>query len=167
VHQASLVDPSLHSPALLELLDIKLTQPVIDYVVNCVVETADYAMGRTSQQQQQQLQPTHPRRHHHLSSPSRPSSPAPQSLSAARRADFARFVASVLSRADVSAAVVLATLVYVDRAKPHLHIALEEWVLERVFLGALIVASKVSRPAQSSPPPIRISPRVMMIDDHG
>jgi hypothetical protein len=25
-----------------------------------------------------------------------------------------------------------------------LHIALEEWALERVFLGALIVASKVS-----------------------
>jgi len=38
--------------------------------------------------------------------------------------------------------VVLATLVYLDRAKPHLHIALEEWANERVFLGALIVASK-------------------------
>ena len=29
VHKASLVDAALHSPALLELLDIKLTRPVI------------------------------------------------------------------------------------------------------------------------------------------
>ena len=29
VHEASLVDPALHSPALLELLEIKLTRPVI------------------------------------------------------------------------------------------------------------------------------------------
>ena len=28
IHEASLVDPSLHSPALLELLDIKLSRPV-------------------------------------------------------------------------------------------------------------------------------------------
>jgi len=38
--------------------------------------------------------------------------------------------------------VILATLVYLNRAKPHLHIALEEWANERVFLGAIIVASK-------------------------
>jgi len=38
----------------------------------------------------------------------------------------------------------LATFVYIDRARPHLHIGLEQWALERVFLGALIVASKVS-----------------------
>ena len=37
----------------------------------------------------------------------------------------------------------LVALVYVQRAKPHLHIGLEQWALERVFLGALIVASKV------------------------
>ena len=42
---------------------------------------------------------------------------------------------------------VLATLVYIDRSKPHLHIGLEQWALERVFLGALIVASKV-RPSK-------------------
>lgn len=36
----------------------------------------------------------------------------------------------------------IVSLVYIDRAKPHLHIGLEQWALERVFLGALIVASK-------------------------
>jgi hypothetical protein len=53
-------------------------------------------------------------------------------------------VRNVLVRAEVEVPVVLATLVYLNRAKPHLHIALEEWANERVFLGALIVASKVS-----------------------
>jgi len=51
-------------------------------------------------------------------------------------------VNNVLTRAEVEVPVVLATLVYLNRAKPHLHIALEEWANERVFLGALIVASK-------------------------
>jgi hypothetical protein len=53
-------------------------------------------------------------------------------------------VHNVLVRAEVEVPVVLATLVYLNRAKPHLHIALEEWANERVFLGALIAASKVS-----------------------
>jgi hypothetical protein len=29
VHEASLIDPALHSPALLELLDIKLSRPIM------------------------------------------------------------------------------------------------------------------------------------------
>jgi hypothetical protein len=53
-------------------------------------------------------------------------------------------VNNVLTRAEVELPVVLASLVYLNRAKPHLHIALEEWANERVFLGAIIVASKVS-----------------------
>jgi len=55
---------------------------------------------------------------------------------------FATFVTNVISRAEVTMPTVLGTLVYIDRAKPHLHIALEEWAHERVFLGALICASK-------------------------
>jgi len=58
-------------------------------------------------------------------------------------------VNNVLNRAEVELPVVLATLVYLNRAKPHLHIALEEWANERVFLGALIAASKVSNSASS------------------
>jgi hypothetical protein len=52
-------------------------------------------------------------------------------------------VNNVVTRAEVEMPVILATLVYLNRAKPHLHIALEEWANERVFLGAIIVASKV------------------------
>jgi hypothetical protein len=58
-------------------------------------------------------------------------------------------VNNVLLRAEVEVPVVLATLVYLNRAKGHLHIALEEWANERVFLGALITASKVSFPSRT------------------
>ncbi|KAK7030411.1 hypothetical protein VNI00_014155 [Paramarasmius palmivorus] len=118
VHPASLVDPATHSPALMQLIDIKINRPVIEYVVDCVSETVDYAMGRSS---------------------------PPRGRASTRRPElqkFTTFVTNVLTRAEVTTPVVLASLVYIDRAKPHLHIALEEWALERVFLGALIVASK-------------------------
>lgn len=59
---------------------------------------------------------------------------------------FITFVTNVLTRAEVTTPTLLATLVYIDRAKPHLHIGLEQWALERVFLGSLIVASKVCPP---------------------
>ncbi|KAG6829877.1 hypothetical protein H0H92_003222 [Tricholoma furcatifolium] len=118
IHHASLVDPSRHSPALLELIDLKITRPVIEYVVDCVVDTVDFAMGRPS------------------TSRGRPLSHRPE------HAKFTTFVNNIITRAEVTTPTVLASLVYIDRAKPHLHIALEEWALERVFLGAIIVASK-------------------------
>jgi hypothetical protein len=48
VHPASLVDPSTHSPELMQLLDITFSPPVIDYVVTCVADTVDYAFGQPS-----------------------------------------------------------------------------------------------------------------------
>ncbi|KAF5330981.1 hypothetical protein D9619_005207 [Psilocybe cf. subviscida] len=125
VHHASLVDPALHSPALLELVDVKVSRSVIEYVVDRVVETVDYAMGR----------PT----------PSSSKSRSSRGRTATRRpenAKFTTFVSDVITRAEVTMPTLLATLVYIDRARPHLHIGLEQWALERVFLGALIVASK-------------------------
>ncbi|KAG1728616.1 uncharacterized protein EDB91DRAFT_1161312 [Suillus paluster] len=110
IHKASLVDPALHSPALLELLEIKLARPVIEYVVDCVVDTVDYAMGPMS-------------RH-------------------SEHTKFTTFVSNVLTRAEVTIPTLLVSLVYINRAKPHLQIALEEWACERVFLGAIMVASK-------------------------
>ena len=40
-------------------------------------------------------------------------------------------------------AVLLVTLVYIYRSRPHLSVEAEEWALHRVFLGALMLASKV------------------------
>jgi hypothetical protein len=97
-----------------------------DYVVDTVVETVDFAMAR-------------PARH------------PPETRGMVRRpeyAPFTTFVTNVLTRAEVSMPTLLATLVYIDRAKPHLQIALEEWAFERVFLGAVMVASKVCATCQ-------------------
>ncbi|KAJ7932266.1 hypothetical protein B0H13DRAFT_2307829 [Mycena leptocephala] len=116
VHPASLVDPAVHSPRLMQLIDIELTRTVISpylgYLVDCVSETVDYALGRVS-----------PSRSRHLQK-------------------ITNFVAKILDRARVTSATVLVTLAYIARARPHLTIAVEEFALERVFLGALILASK-------------------------
>ncbi|KAJ7100057.1 hypothetical protein B0H15DRAFT_770671 [Mycena belliarum] len=118
VHPASLVDPASHSPELLQLMSLKISRPVVEYVVDCVSEAVDHALGRA---------------------------PAPRGRSATRsplHTKFTAFVSTILSRAEVAPGTLLTALVYVARARPHLSIALEEWALERVFLGALIVASK-------------------------
>ncbi|KAJ7685774.1 hypothetical protein DFH06DRAFT_1075399 [Mycena polygramma] len=123
VHAASLVDPATHAPALMQLIDIKLDKHVLDYVVDAVAETVDFAMGRTH-------------------------GPATAHVSRGRSTHspyltkFSTFVSTVLTRAEVTPATMLVALVYIARARPHLSIALEEWALERVFLGATIVASK-------------------------
>ncbi|KAJ7093655.1 hypothetical protein C8R43DRAFT_863460, partial [Mycena crocata] len=121
VHAASLVDPANHSSDLVELIDIKLFGPVIGYVVACIAETVDLALGRV---------------------PLPCGTPSSIRCRRTSTSNFTSFVADVLSRAEVATATVLTTLVYIVRARPHLCIALEEWALERVFLGALIVASK-------------------------
>jgi hypothetical protein len=139
IHHASLVHPSTHSPALLHLIRINISRPLIgtpfasptltdahtstEYVVDCVADTVDFAMGRTPSSSQRTRTAAH--------------------VHNTRLSAFTTFAASIIARAEVSTPVLLATLVYIDRAKPHLHIALEEWALERVFLGALMVASKV------------------------
>ncbi|KAJ7936674.1 hypothetical protein B0H13DRAFT_1551748, partial [Mycena leptocephala] len=61
---------------------------------------------------------------------------------ASSSSSFSRLVSRVLRRGDVEMRIILVTLVYVDRAKPHLQISRPDWIHYRVFLGALIVASK-------------------------
>ncbi|KAJ7453551.1 hypothetical protein B0H11DRAFT_272746 [Mycena galericulata] len=114
VHAASLVDPSVHSPEVMQLVSIELSKPLIQYVVECVTETVDYVFGRTS----------------------------PRTRGRTPHKRFTSFVARVLTRAEVAPATVLVTLVYIARARPHLSIALAQWARERVFLGALIAAAK-------------------------
>ncbi|KAJ7106091.1 hypothetical protein C8R43DRAFT_1140702 [Mycena crocata] len=104
VHAASLVDPANHSSDLVELIDIKLFGPVIGYVVACIAETVDLALGRV---------------------PLPCGTPSSIRCRRTSTSNFTSFVADVLSRAEVATATVLTTLVYI-----------------RVFLGALIVASK-------------------------
>lgn len=84
------------------------------------METVDYAMGRPSSSSRGR---SFSRQNEHIK--------------------FTKFVADVLRKAEVKVPALLVTLVYIDRAKPHLQIALEQWACERVFLGALILANKV------------------------
>jgi hypothetical protein len=102
-------------------LELDISREVIEYVVDAVVETVDFAMGRN------------------------PAPPSSRGKMVSRRPEhtkFITFVTNVLTRAEVTTPTLLAALVYIDRAKPHLHIGLEQWALERVFLGSIIVASK-------------------------
>ncbi|KAI0685042.1 hypothetical protein BC835DRAFT_1421641 [Cytidiella melzeri] len=119
INPASLIDPSLHSPALLELVHLKMSRTLIEYATDCIIEAVDYAMGKPSSSTRGRSSS----RHH-------------------RHADFLKFVTNVLTKAEVKVPVLLVALVYVDRAKPHLQIALEQWACERVFMGALILANK-------------------------
>ncbi|KAK7008150.1 cyclin N-terminal domain-containing protein [Favolaschia claudopus] len=115
VHPASLVDPSSHSPELMQLVDMDVSPRVIDYISTTVIETVNHALSR------------------------------PPTFRSTHTPKFPHFVANVLSRAEVTPATILVTLSYIVRSKRHLSIALEEWALERVFLGALIVASKYTQ----------------------
>ena len=51
----------------------------------------------------------------------------------------------MIERAEVPIAVLLITLVYIYRSRPHLSLSdqAEEWAHHRVFLGSLMLASKV------------------------
>ncbi|KAL6306171.1 hypothetical protein BKA93DRAFT_164682 [Sparassis latifolia] len=119
IHRASLIDASLHSPALMQMLDISVTRALIEHVVDNVVETVDFAMGRPSTSTRGRSLCRDP---HH--------------------AAFTAFAANVIHKAEVTVPVLLTTLVYIARARPHLQISLEKWACERVFLGALIAANK-------------------------
>lgn len=88
--------------------------------MDCVAEAVDYAMGRPSTSTRGRSVSRH-----------------------STHTNFLNFVTNVLTKAEVRVPVLLVALVYIDRAKPHLQIALEQWACERVFLGALILANKV------------------------
>ncbi|KAL7283836.1 hypothetical protein ACG7TL_003276 [Trametes sanguinea] len=148
VHPASLVDPALHSPALLELVDISLDRNLIgvylpvfhsphqdphsffhlpEHIVDTVTETVDYALGRPSSSTRGRSMSRH-----------------------TEHSKFLKFVTDVIHKAEVKVPALLVTLVYINRAKPHIQIALEQWANERVFLGALILANKVRIPSSST-----------------
>ena len=94
--------------------------PLLEHLVDTVVDTVDYALGRPSSSSRGRTMARH-----------------------SEHSKFLKFVTDVLHKAEVKVPAVLVTLVYINRAKPHIQIALEQWANERVFLGALILANKV------------------------
>jgi len=65
-------------------------------------------------------------------------------LRSALHATFAEFATGVIRKSQVTLPILLVALVYIERSRPHLFIELEQWACERILLGALVVASKVS-----------------------
>ena len=57
---------------------------------------------------------------------------------------LAQFMHRVLYMSDTRVPVLLVALVYIERSMAYLRISQEQWAHERVFLGALICAHKVS-----------------------
>ncbi|KAL0058657.1 hypothetical protein AAF712_014658 [Marasmius tenuissimus] len=117
IHPASLVDRSLHSTPLIQLLSLPVNETLTQYVIETTACVVDYGT---------------------LSSVP-PESRAARDL---RRAKFTALVKHILSCPDVTTPIVLTTLVYIRRAKPNLEIATREWALERVFLGSIVLAFK-------------------------
>ena len=93
-----------------------------EYAVHTTLETVDYALGREPSSSLDRT-PRYCKKKH---------------------GGFAQFVWRMICTSRVSAAVVLVALIYINRAKPHLRITTERWACERIFVGALVLAGKVS-----------------------
>lgn len=94
-------------------LDIEILRS--DYVVELTIEVVNFGLGR----------------------------PPLDRVRDAVHVRFRDFVYTVVQRAEVTVSMLLVTAAYIIRSKPLIYIPLPAWAFERVFFGALIVASKV------------------------
>jgi hypothetical protein len=137
LHPASLTSPAEHSPKLLQLLDLEISREltgmyapnqinsssltlISEQIVQSTVEVVNYALGV----------------------PTSSSSRGRSTTRTNKYAEFTQFVSAVIERAETTISDILVALVYIERSRPYLSVQTEEWALHRVFLGALIVASK-------------------------
>lgn len=110
--------PAPQYPALLELVGLEVTEKFSGHLADSVIDAVDTALGRES---------TFWDRTHSES---------------VRVSEFKHFVSTFIRNASVEMPILLVALVYIRRAKLRLRIESDQWAYERVFLGALIVASK-------------------------
>jgi len=123
VHEASLVPHSWHSPALLDLIELQFTEPVVDYVVSRTREVVAWATTnlhtksiRVQTSKSMRQLPTEP--------------------------GLADFIVAIAYRCRVTMSSVLGALVYLERVKHHLRIARDDFPCHRIFLAAIMVSSK-------------------------
>ena len=90
----------------------------LDHLVRTTIETVDFALGR-------------PTLH-----PLAPSSPVPRPL--------LQLTLDVVHRSRIEISVILVALVYLERVRPQFKIADERWACERILIGALVLAAKVT-----------------------
>jgi hypothetical protein len=140
IHKASLIATSYHSKEVLQLLDLDITRTLIGKSLLSIEAAPDPKYSSKPFSSDHLIQETSEVIDHALGRPT--TSRGRSNRRSLERPDFADFIADVLSTADVNMATILVTLVYIRRSKPYLSIETEEWALYRVFLGALILASK-------------------------
>lgn len=152
IHPASQIEASKHPKAILELTKLRVNRNIVgklyisskngivdsrrtatEHIVRETIDTVDQATGSPS------------------TSRGRSETRRPEAK------DFADFAANVIGRAEVPMAVLLVALVYIHRSRPHLSVEAEDWAPHRVFLGALMLASKV-RVSDRRHPLIELNP---------
>lgn len=123
MHPSTTSNPAFHHQAVLELVGLKVTGKFANYLAEAAIDAVDTVLGNAFT----------PR-----------GMTSPDSI---RVSTFKRFVWNFIHNAPVGMPILLVTLVYITRAKKYLHIEAEDRAYERVFLGALIVASKYTNDA--------------------
>jgi hypothetical protein len=138
VHNASLIEVSHHSKEVLQLLDLGINRTLIGK--SFYQTTLGLKHSFKSFREDHLVQETMEVVNHALDPPTTFRGRTDQRSK--KRPDFADFISNVLCTAEIEMATILVTLVYIHRSKPYLSVESEEWALHRVFLGALIIASK-------------------------
>lgn len=148
IHPGSLVDVTMHPPELVSFLKMKMSPDIIsdsytgligalpdqvcfpdypDFAVKCVVDVVNYA----------------------LSTPGHCMSDLNQD-GCYDIASFTTFAGRLVENADVRLPALLVSLVYIRRARPNLRIEKGQAICERLFLAAVVIASKVRGAARSA-----------------
>ena len=137
------MDRDSHPESIYELLEVKVDRVLIGtwpHFTSFVFQSANSCSPRTAATIVEEAAETV---NYALGVPT--TSRGRSSARTTRNKEFTKFVERVLDAADTSITDILATLVYMRKARAHLSIETEDWALHRVFLGALILAHKVSR----------------------
>ena len=99
--------------------------PVIDYIVYTTTDVAAYALDPNSTE----------------ATRSKLLSLSDQVYS--KYCNFDRFVWDVIRRSRTRTSTIIVALIYLRRAKVHMDVPPLDWILYRLFLGALILATTV------------------------
>ncbi|KAI8984960.1 hypothetical protein BD414DRAFT_489847 [Trametes punicea] len=114
IDPASRINPLYHHPGVVEMVNMPMSSGVLDYFFNTVVLTVASAMI----------------------------GPAHKIALELKTAKMTKFIETFLAHTRIGTPAVLVALVYLDRVREGLEIDREDWVCERLAVGALICAFK-------------------------
>jgi len=112
------MNPCSSQARLARLINLPLSRCIVDHLVDATIDVVNHGLGHR---------------------------PCPRGRMSDRNNSnlkFRQFVHSVICRAQCTVSALLVAAIYIARAKPYITIAKPEWAFERVFLGALVCATK-------------------------